>query len=204
MEFPYYQQISMPKNGKDPVEERKAITSLLFRVFFKQLYIDGFFHADPHPGNLFYLKDGRVALLDCGMVGRLDPRTQQVLTEMLLAIVDLDAQRCAQLTLQISDSPQPVNLSRLEGDYDRMLKKYHNLNLSQINFSMVIYEVLQIARNNKIRLPSNMGLYAKTLANLEGVARGFNPDINFIEEAQPLLTDLFSRQLFGASPCDRF
>ncbi|MDF5714672.1 MAG: AarF/ABC1/UbiB kinase family protein [Rhizonema sp. NSF051] len=188
------------KNGKDPVEERKAITSLLFRVFFQQLYIDGFFHADPHPGNLFYLKDGRIALLDCGMVGRLDPRTQQVLTEMLLAIVDLDSQRCAQLTLQISDSPQPINLSRLESDYDRMLKKYHNLNLSQINFSMIIYEVLQITRNNKIRLPSNMGLYAKTLANLEGVARGFNPEINFIEEAQPLLTDLFRRQLFGASP----
>ncbi|MBW4565150.1 MAG: AarF/ABC1/UbiB kinase family protein [Mojavia pulchra JT2-VF2] len=187
-------------NGTDPVAQRKAITTLLFRVFFQQLYIDGFFHADPHPGNLFYLQDGRVALLDCGMVGRLDPRTQQILTEMLLAIVDLDAQRCAQLTLQLSDSTQPVILIRLENDYDRMLRKYHNINLSQINFSQVIYEILQIARNNKIRLPSNMGLYAKTLANLEGVARGFNPELNFIEEIQPLLTDLVRRQLIGDNP----
>jgi ubiquinone biosynthesis protein len=187
-------------NGKDPVDERKAITSLLFRAFFQQLYIDGFFHADPHPGNLFYLHDGRIALLDCGMVGRLDPRTQQILTEMLLAIVDLDAQRCAQLTLQLADSSQPVILSRLENDYDRMLRKYLNINLSQINFSHVIYEILQVARNNKIRLPSNMGLYAKTLANLEGLARGFNPELNFVDEIQPLLTDLFRRQLVGANP----
>jgi len=188
------------QNGGDPTEERNAITTLLFRVFFQQLYIDGFFHADPHPGNLFYLRDGRIALLDCGMVGRLDPRTQQILTEMLLAIVDLDAQRCAQLTLQLADSREPVILARLENDYDRMLRKYHNMNLAEINFSLIIYEVLQVARNNKIRLPSNMGLYAKTIANLEGVARGFNPELNFIDEIKPLLTDLFRRQLFGDSP----
>ncbi|BAY64301.1 hypothetical protein NIES22_43970 [Calothrix brevissima NIES-22] len=193
-------RLNSNNNGKDPVTERKEITSLLFRVFFQQLYIDGFFHADPHPGNLFYLTDGRIALLDCGMVGRLDPRTQQILTEMLLAIVDLDAQRCAQLTLQLADSSQPVILARLENDYDRMLRKYLNVNLSEINFSQVIYEILQVARNNKIRLPSNMGLYAKTLANLEGLARGFNPELNFVEEIQPLLTDLFRRQLVGENP----
>ncbi|KAB8331171.1 AarF/ABC1/UbiB kinase family protein [Scytonema tolypothrichoides VB-61278] len=188
------------ENGKDPAQERKEITTLLFRAFFQQLYIDGFFHADPHPGNLFYLKDGRVALLDCGMVGRLDPRTQGILIEMLLAIVDLDARRCAQLTLQLAESTQPVIMVQLENDYDRMLRKYYNLSVSQLNFSLIIYELLQIARNNKIRLPSNMGLYAKTLANLEGVARGFNPELNFIDEIQPLLTDLFRRQLFGESP----
>ncbi|MFB2771348.1 ABC1 kinase family protein [Pelatocladus sp. BLCC-F211] len=188
------------QNGKSPIVERQEITTLLFRAFFQQLYIDGFFHADPHPGNIFYLKDGRIALIDCGMMGRLDPRTQQILTEMLLAIVDLDAQRCAQLTLQLADSNQPVILSRLENDYDRMLRKYYNLNLAQMNFSQIIYELLQVARNNKIRLPSNMGLYAKTLANLEGVARSFNPDLNFIDEIQPLITDLFRRQLFGESP----
>ncbi|MEA5574922.1 AarF/ABC1/UbiB kinase family protein [Anabaena sp. UHCC 0451] len=192
--------LSINDNGQDLITKRKAVTTLLFRVFFQQLYIDGFFHADPHPGNLFYLTDGRVALLDCGMVGRLDPRTQQILTEMLLAIVDLDAQRCAQLTLQLSDSAQPVILSRLENDYERMLRKYYNISLTEINFSQIIYEILQIARNNKIRLPSNMGLYAKTLANLEGVARTFNPEVNLFDEIKPLITDLFRRQLLGDSP----
>lgn len=188
------------QEGKDAQTQRKEITTLLFRAFFQQLYIDGFFHADPHPGNLFYLNDGRVAILDCGMVGRLDPRTQQILTEMLLAIVDLDAQRCAQLTLELAEAGQPVSLSRLANDYDRMLRKYYNLSLSQINFSQVFYEVLQVSRDNKIRLPSNMGLYAKTLANLEGVARTFYPDINLLDEIKPLMTDLFRRQLFGENP----
>jgi ubiquinone biosynthesis protein len=190
--------------GKDAQTQRKEITTLLFRAFFQQLYIDGFFHADPHPGNLFYLNDGRLALLDCGMVGRLDPRTQQILTEMLLAIVDLDAQRCAQLTLELAEAGQPVSLSRLANDYDRMLRKYYNLSLSQINFSQVFYEVLQVSRDNKIRLPSNMGLYAKTLANLEGVARSFYPDINLLDEIKPLMTDLFQRQLFGDNPLQTF
>jgi predicted unusual protein kinase regulating ubiquinone biosynthesis (AarF/ABC1/UbiB family) len=188
------------KNGQNAIAKRKEITTLLFRVFFQQLYIDGFFHADPHPGNLFYLIDERVALLDCGMIGRLDPRTQQILTEMLLAIVNLDAQRCAQLTLQLSDSAQPVILSSLENDYGRMLRKYYNVSLTEINFSQIIYEILQIARNNKIGLPSNMGLYAKTLANLEGVARTFNPEVNLFDEIKPLMTDLFSRQLLGNNP----
>ncbi|NEO27455.1 MAG: AarF/ABC1/UbiB kinase family protein, partial [Kamptonema sp. SIO4C4] len=183
-------------------EKRRQVTTLLFRAFFQQIYLDGFFHADPHPGNLFYLGEGKVALLDCGMVGRLDPRTQRILTEMLLAIIDIDAQRCSQLTLELAESGQPVSLDRLENDYDRMLRKYYNLSISQINFSEVFYEILQVSRDNRIRLPSNMGLYAKTLANLEGVARSFDPQINLLNQIKPLMSDLFTRQLWGDEPLE--
>lgn len=181
-------------------KRRQEITTLLFRVFFQQIYIDGFFHADPHPGNIFYLNDGRVALIDCGMIGRLDPRTQQILTEMLLAIVDIDAQRCMQLTLELSESSQAVNLNNLENDYDRMLRKYYNLSIAEINFSEVFYEILEVSRKNNVKLPSNMGLYAKSLANLEGVARGFNPQINLLDEVKPLMSDLFRHQILGNNP----
>ncbi|NEN97539.1 MAG: AarF/ABC1/UbiB kinase family protein [Moorea sp. SIO3I7] len=193
-------QLSQTREGKDTQTQRREITTLLFRAFFQQVYIDGFFHADPHPGNIFYLRDGRVALLDCGMIGRLDPRSQQILTEMLLAIVDLDGKRCAQLTLQLSEAGESVNLSGLENDYDRMLRKYYNRSLSKINFSEVFYEILQVSRNNKIRLPGNMGLYAKTLANLEGVTRGFYPEINLLDQIKPLITEVFRRQLLGDDP----
>lgn len=191
-------------NGITPAEtinhRKRQITTLLFRSFLQQMFIDGFFHADPHPGNIFYLNDGRVALLDCGMMGRLDPRTQQILTEMILAIVDMDAKRCAQLTLELAESGQPVSLARLQNDYDRMLRKYYNRNLAEINFSEAFYEVLDIARSNKIRLPGNMGLYAKALANLEGVARAFDPEINLLDQIKPLMTDLFRHQLLGENP----
>ena len=193
------------QNGQESYQQlRSEITSLLFRAFFQQIYIDGFFHADPHPGNLFYLGGNRVALIDCGMIGRLDPRTQQILTEMLLAIVDIDAKRCTELTLELAESGQPVSLVGLENDYERMLRKYYNLSLSQINFSQVFYEVLQVARDNKVRLPSNMGLYAKSLANLEGVARSFNPEVNLLDEIKPLMSDLFRRQLLGDNPLNTF
>ncbi|MDJ0677990.1 MAG: AarF/ABC1/UbiB kinase family protein [Calothrix sp. MO_167.B42] len=197
-------KLSNAESMEETKKQRREITTLLFRAFFQQIYIDGFFHADPHPGNIFYLDDGRVALLDCGMVGRLDPRTQQILTEMLLAIVDLDARRCSQLTLELAESGQPLSLDQLTNDYDKMLRKYYNLSLSQINFSEVFYEILQIAKNNKIRLPSNMGLYAKTLANMEGVARGFYPEINLLDQIKPLMTDLFRRQFLGDSPTETF
>lgn len=184
----------------DVEAEREAVTTLIFRVFFQQLYLDGFFHADPHPGNVFYLDDGRVALLDCGMVGRLDPRTQGLLTEMILAIAGSDAQRCTQLTLKLAYQVRPVNLVQLESDYDNLMRKYHNLSLDELNFSQAFYEVLQAARRNHLRWPSNMGLYAKALANLEGLGRKFNPNVNLLDEVQPLVTDLFRQQLLGDNP----
>ena len=192
--------LSIPPSEKSLSERKKAITSLLFRAFFQQLYRDGFFHADPHPGNLFYLPDGRIAIIDCGMIGRLDPRTRQILTEMLLAIFDLDAQGCSQLTLELSESTNIPDLENLKLDYERMLRKYYDLSLSQFNFSEVVYEILQIARQNKIKVPGSLGLYAKCLANLEGTGRQFNPSLNLFDEIKPLMTDLFRLQLIGNTP----
>lgn len=188
-----------------PLEEdnkfnNKTITTTLFRAFFQQMFVDGFFHADPHPGNIFYLANEKVALIDCGSIGRLDPRTQQLLTEMLLAIVDMDAGRCSQLTLELSENTRIPNLASLENDYESILRRYYNLNLAQLNFSEVFYEVLQLARKNKIKLPRNLGLFTKTLANLEGVAHKLNPELNLLAEVKPLMTDIFRRQIIGEAP----
>ncbi|MGK7954814.1 MAG: ABC1 kinase family protein [Crocosphaera sp.] len=192
--------LSIPESRKSIDKKKQEITTLLFRAFFQQLYLDGFFHADPHPGNIFYLDNGKIAIIDCGMVGKLDPRTQQILTELLLAIFDLDAQGCTQLTIELSESGKVESLERLRNDYEQILRKYYDLSLSQFNFSEVVYEILQIARKNKLKVPGNLGLYAKCLANLEGAARQFNPNINLFDEIKPLMTDLFRRQLIGDTP----
>lgn len=183
----------------DP-QETKAITTLLFRVFFQQFFVDGFFHADPHPGNIFYLDDGRIALLDCGMVGNLDSRTRTTLTEMVLAIVSADAQRCAQLALQIAEPTDSVNLVKVEADIRRLLQRYTNVSLATLNSAEAFNELLQIVSRNNLRWPGNIGLFAKAVANLEGAARLFNPAVNVVEEIQPLMTDIFQRQLFGENP----
>jgi ubiquinone biosynthesis protein len=186
--------------GGDVKIEKQEISTMLLRSFFQQICLDGFFHADPHPGNLFYLSDGRVALLDCGMTGRLDPRTQQILLELVLAIVNLDAQRCAQLTIQLAPSAQPMNQIQLESEFDRLLRQYYSMTISQVNFSKLVYEVLQVARNNKVRLPGNLGLCAKAIANLEGIARALDPEFNIPDKIRPMMTEVFQRQLVGEAP----
>ncbi|MGF1568541.1 MAG: ABC1 kinase family protein [Nodosilinea sp.] len=190
------------RRGREPevALSRDDITTLLFRAFFKQYFVDGFFHADPHPGNIFHLQDGRVALLDCGMMGHLDPRTRNTMTEMVLAIVNCDAQRCAQLTLQLAEPLQPVNLARLESDYTRLLGRYFGLSLEQLNTAVVFGEILAAGIRNNLRWPANVGLFTKSLANLEGAARQFNPGVNLIEEIRPLMADLFRQQLVGDDP----
>jgi predicted unusual protein kinase regulating ubiquinone biosynthesis (AarF/ABC1/UbiB family) len=179
---------------------RNEATTLLFRAFFKQYFVDGFFHADPHPGNIFYLNDGRVALLDCGMMGHLDPRTRNTMTEMVLAIVNCDAQRCTQLTLQLAEPLEPVNLARLESDYTRLLGRYYGLSLEQLNTAEIFGEILEAGTRNNLRWPANVGLFTKSLANLEGAARQFNPGVNLIDEIRPLMADLFRQQLVGDDP----
>jgi ubiquinone biosynthesis protein len=183
-----------------PAVKRKAITTLLFRAFCQQYFVNGFFHADPHPGNLFYLEDGRVAILDCGMMGRLDPQTRTTLTEMVLAIANSDAQRCAQLTLQLAEPLQPVDLVQLKSDFSRLLSRYYGLSLGRFNTAEVFAEILEAGTRNHLRWPANIGLFTKSLANLEGVARQFNPQVDLIAEIRPLMIDLFRQQLVGDDP----
>ncbi|KAM3116297.1 ABC1 kinase family protein [Phormidesmis sp. 146-33] len=189
-----------PQFEGDVDREREEISTMLLRAFFQQICLDGFFHADPHPGNLFYLRDGRVALFDCGMVGRLDPRTQQILLELILSIVNLDAQRCTQLILQLAPPTQPINRIKLETEFDQLLRRYYSLNISQVNFSKLVYEVLQVARSNKIRIPGNLGLCAKAIANLEGIARTLDPNFNIPNKIRPMMTEVFQRQIVGEAP----
>jgi len=182
--------------------ERDAITSLVFRSFIQQYLVDGFFHADPHPGNLFYLKDGRVAVLDCGMMGSMDPRLKSLLVELMLAIVEVDSERCTQLTTQITsplDPSVPINLKQLQEDYDRLLRRYYNLRLENVDMGEALNAVLQAARRNNLAFPSNIGLLSKSVTNLEGTGLLFNPDLNLLAEMKPLLPDMIWQQLRGSN-----
>ncbi|MEM9087896.1 MAG: AarF/ABC1/UbiB kinase family protein [Cyanobacteria bacterium P01_F01_bin.53] len=180
--------------------ERSQITSLLFRAFLSQYFVTGFFHADPHPGNLFYLNDCRVCILDCGMMGRLAPNTRATLTELVLAMASSDAQRCAQLTLQLTEPLKPVDLVRLESDYSRLLGRYYGITLEQFNTAEAFSAVIETGIRNHLRWPANIGLFTKSLANLEGAARQFDPSINLMAEIKPLMVDLFRQQLAGDDP----
>ena len=138
-----------------------------------------------------------MALLDCGMMGRLDPRTRATMTEMVLAIASSDAQRCTQITLKLTEPLQPTDISKLESDFTRLMGRYYGLSLEKVNTAEVFGEILEAGTQNNLRWPANVGLFTKSLANLEGAARQFNPHVNLISEVRPLMADLFRYQLAG-------
>ena len=133
-------------------------------------------------------------------MGRIDPQTRETLTELVLAIVSSDAKRCAQLTLKITEPLKPINLVRLESDYSRLLGRYYGLTLDRFNTAEAFSAVIQTGIRNHLRWPANIGLFTKSLANLEGAARQFNPEVNLMDEIKPLMVDLFQKQLAGDAP----
>ena len=138
------------------------------------------------------------------MVGQMNSRTRALLTEIVLAIINSDAQRCSQLSLQLAEPLQPIDLVRLEKDYERLMRRYSSLRLSELNTSELFQELLQTGVNNNLRWPSNIGLFAKSLTNLEGTARQLYPDLNAEQEIEPLAADLFQHQLMGERPLETF
>jgi len=133
-------------------------------------------------------------------MGRIDPQTRETLTKLVLAIVSSDAKRCAQLTLKITEPLKPINLVRLESDYSRLLGRYYGLTLDRFNTAEAFSAVIQTGIRNHLRWPANIGLFTKSLANLEGAARQFNPEVNLMDEIKPLMVDLFQKQLAGDAP----
>jgi ubiquinone biosynthesis protein len=174
-----------------------AMARMLLRAFFQQICLDGLFHADPHPGNFFYLQDGQVALLDFGNVASLDPRTQGLITELLLALVMLEPRRCVQVTLELSESPRPNDLNRLEQDFGRLLRRYYPRSLGQVHFGELLRDILETARHNRVRLPGSMGILARTLGYLESMGRELDPQFDLVGEIRPLMGQLLQRQLLG-------
>jgi predicted unusual protein kinase regulating ubiquinone biosynthesis (AarF/ABC1/UbiB family) len=88
----------------------------------------------------------------------------------------------------------------LEAEFDRILRRYYSLSIAEVNFSKLVYEVLQVVRNNKIRVPGNLGLCAKAIANLEGIARTLDPNFNIPNKIRPMMTEVFQRQIVGEAP----
>jgi ubiquinone biosynthesis protein len=150
----------------------------LFRAYLRQVIIDGFFHADPHPGNVFLTDDGRLALLDLGMVSRLDAPRQEQLLKLLLAIADGQGERAATVAISMGRPLDDFNRAALEPAIVDLVTRHKNASLHETQAGAVMLEVSRVSSAHGLRLPTELTMLSKTLLNLDEVGRRLAPDFD--------------------------
>ncbi len=148
----------------------------LFRAYLKQVLVDGIFHADPHPGNVFLTDQGRVALLDLGMVGHTAPQMQENLLRLLLAISDGDSDAVTDVVLRISEKTEEFNAAELRRRISQLLAQTRDQGLAQIKVGHSILEITKSAAENGLYVPSELTLLGKTLLQLDEIGRILAPE----------------------------
>jgi len=172
-----------PEAGYDrPLLARRGAQAVL-----KMIVEDGFFHADPHPGNVFYLPGNRLAFIDFGMVGRLTSRRRDELLQLLLGLVERQPQDVADVLLDWTGDDHGVNLAQLEGEIEAFVDQYHGTPLAELSLGQMLADVTVILREHRLALPSDLALLIKAFISLEGMGRGLDPGFHMATEAQPLL-----------------
>jgi len=153
----------------------------------KMIVEDGFFHADPHPGNVFYLPGNRIAFIDFGMVGRVSPRRREDLLQLLLGLVERRPQAVAEVLLDWTGDQPTAQLSSLEDEIEAFVDQHHGTSLAQLKLGQMLADVTTILREHRLALPADLALLIKAFISLEGMGRGLDPDFHMATEALPLL-----------------
>jgi predicted unusual protein kinase regulating ubiquinone biosynthesis (AarF/ABC1/UbiB family) len=163
----------------------EQINRLLIRTYLKQLLEDGFFHADPHPGNLLVMMDGRLAFFDFGMVGRISPRLQSKMIDAFFHIVSKDAPGIAQDLIELDFLKPGSNPETVRPVVEKMFKFHLDLKLKDVKFKELTYDLADVMYDYPFRLPSNFTYIMRALMTLEGIGIITDPEFNFFETAKP-------------------
>ncbi len=181
----------IPGSDLDRVSAQGLDRLLLARrgaqAVLKMIVEDGFFHADPHPGNVFYLPGNRIAFIDFGMVGRLSARRREELLQLLLGLVEREPQAVADVLLDWTGDGHGANLGVLEGEIEAFVDQYHGTPLADLHLGQMLADVTTILREHRLALPSDLALLIKAFISLEGMGRGLDPGFHMATEALPIL-----------------
>jgi predicted unusual protein kinase regulating ubiquinone biosynthesis (AarF/ABC1/UbiB family) len=190
-----------------PIEDFKGadLAEELFHAYLKQILVDGFFHADPHPGNVFLTDDHRIGLLDLGMVGHLTPRLQENLLQLLLAVSDGRGEDTASLAIKIGEPKEDFSEQPFRQSVAGLVSEHQGSQIGQIQVGRVVLEVTQMAGDNGLRVPVELTLLSKTLLNLDLVGQTldpkFNPNASIRRNAEKILRQ---QVLKAVSPTNLF
>jgi ubiquinone biosynthesis protein len=155
-----------------------ALAEELFRAYLDQILVHGFFHADPHPGNVFITPDYRIGLLDLGMVGRILPRLQEDLLQLLLAISEGRGDEAAQVAIKIGERKNDFNENEFTRRISEIVAAQKTATVEQMQVGRLVLEVTRVAAENNIRVPPELTMLGKTLLNLDQVGRALEPQFD--------------------------
>ncbi len=172
-----------------------ALAEELFRAYLKQVLVDGLFHADPHPGNVFVTSDGRIALLDLGMVGHTTPAMQENLVKMLLAISEGKSDEAAQVAIRISRTTEEFDADEFTRRIRQLLALHQDEGLQQMNVGKSLLQVSRIAADNGLFVPSELTLLGKTLLQLDEVGRILDPAFDTRASVRRNVTEILSQRM---------
>lgn len=171
----------MLRQGIRPALVAQRLAGAIFRMVLK----DGFFHADPHPGNLFVGPDGGIIFVDMGMVGELSPAMRENIIDYVIGVVAKDTDLVVEAILRMGMIRRPANLSGLRRDCDRLRVRYGEVPIREVQLGPALRETLAIARKYDITFPSAYVVLLKSLTTLEAVCRQVDPDATLVGLAAP-------------------
>ncbi len=180
--IPGRQLAAVDKAGLD----RKKLARLGAHAVLKMIVEDGLFHADPHPGNIFYLPQNRIAFIDFGMVGHLTEVRREQLIQLLLGLVQHEPLRVMDILLDWTGN-SAKDETELNQEIASFLDQYHGMPLKQLRLGEILADMAALLRQHQLRLPSDLILLIKAFISLEGMGRELDPDFNMAGEAMPML-----------------
>lgn len=155
---------------------------------FKMVIGDGFFHADPHPGNVFFLRDNRIALVDFGLMGYLTQQRRQQVLSLIHGLVERNSTRVVDILLDWADLDEPADQT-LGNDVEMFINRYHSVALHRVNLAAMLLDLTALIRHNELRLPADLALMFKTFVLLDGLGRQLDPDFDMVAVARPLVRE---------------
>jgi ubiquinone biosynthesis protein len=172
--------------------DRAVVAQDFARAYLTMVFVHRFFHADPHPGNVFVSPDGVIGFVDFGMVGSVDEPTGRALATILTALVAADATALAQALVELGVAPTAADQGGLESDLDRLLDRYRDVPLQDLQLAAIVADLMEVVRRRDLHLPSRVALLLKTVVMCEGVAARLDPGFQLIPLLVPYAAPLTS------------
>lgn len=180
------------------LQERGAdlpdIARTIADIYLHQVFVAGVFHADPHPANII-VRDEGLSLVDFGLVGFLSDTLKENLRDLLVALMAQDVEQIADGVFRLGAVSTSVNRQALERDIQRLLHRYYGVSLASVPLADWLRDITQVAFRQRIRLPADLALLARTLLILEGLTLKLDPSFNFVEFASPFLARMLRERL---------